>query len=203
MSKKFLKLSRACLLTFLVFGSLGAFAGTMTPLSIGLAPPVMFPPRNFTITGLRMSVLWGSHQYMYGLDLGGIGNITKYDFNGIAVSGIFNRTEGVTNIYGLQAAGILNSNMQKLKLVGLQVATVNSNIAASTITGFQLALLNLGTYTKIYGIQAGIYNRADEVYGFQIGLINVVTTLHGMQIGFINFYTTGTFIVCPFLNFGF
>ena len=86
-----------------------AFAA-MTPLSIGILPPVQFPPSDYSITGARLSLLWGHHRDLYGLDLGGLGNITDQAFTGAAIAGVFNMTSGTTHIIGLQAAGIANMN---------------------------------------------------------------------------------------------
>ena len=65
------------------------------------------------------------------------------------------------------------------------------------------AAANITPHTKIYGVQAGLYNRSLEVYGFQIGLINSVESLHGLQIGLVNFNSKGIFAVAPILNVGF
>jgi len=174
-------------------------------LSVAIAPPVQFPPGDFSITGLRLSALWGRHRDVYGVDLGVIGNVTDQDFVGIGVSGIFNRTTGTTTILGLQLAGLANFNTNKARIFGLQVAGIlNSNSAASSVSGIQLALAaNNCPHTNIYGLQVGLYNNAQDVYGLQIGLVNVAKSLHGLQIGLINFNHTGTFTVSPFLNFGF
>ena len=176
----------------------------VSPLAIGIVPPIQFPPSDFNVIGLRVSGLWGQHRSVYGIDIGAIGNITDLDFGGVAVSGIFNMTHGNTNILGLQAAAAVNINTQKTTVVGVQVAAINSNVAESTIIGLQLGpLANLSPHTNIYGLEVGLYNKANEVYGFQIGLVNMVTNLHGLQIGLLNFYEKGFFKVSPFLNIGF
>jgi hypothetical protein len=181
----------------------GAHAAT-SPVSVGIAPPVQFPSSEFTITGARLSVLWGSHRDLYGLDIGGIGNITQQEFKGVALSGIFNKTEGRTTAIFTQAAGVANWNTNTTEVYGLQLAgALNMNKATSSVVGVQLALINMSEQTAIYGIQAGIYNKARVVYGFQIGLVNDTTDLHGLQIGLVNFYHNGTFVVSPILNVGF
>lgn len=180
-------------------------ASAISPLGVSIVPPIQFPSDEFTITGLRMSVLWGRHRDVYGLDFGAVGNITEQDFTGVGLSGIFNITHGTTRAIGLQGAGILNMNTQKTAVYGLQVAGgLNINTAESRIVGLQAALLgNLSPNTTIYGAQIGLYNRAQEVYGFQIGLVNFTKNLHGVQIGLVNFNETGIFGVSPFLNVGF
>lgn len=176
----------------------------MSPLSVAIVPPVQFPSSDFTVTGLRASLLYGQHQQIYGFDFGLIGNITTQRFNGIAVSGLFNYTRGETTAIGAQLAGLTNMNSGKTNVYGLQAALgMNMNTAESSVVGIQLAAVNLSEHTDIYGLQLGLYNKAQRVYGFQIGLVNVVDNLHGLQIGLINFHRQGVFTVSPILNFGF
>ncbi|MEZ0392077.1 MAG: hypothetical protein ACAH59_07685 [Pseudobdellovibrionaceae bacterium] len=191
-------------LLFLAIAFAGEVPAAVTPLSVGIAPPVQFPPDDFTITGLRASLLWGRHRDMYGFDFGGLGNITDGEFHGLALSGVFNYTKGTTNIFGAQLAGLTNINTSKTNVYGLQASLgLNSNTAASTLVGVQFALVNLSEFTDVYGLQAGIYNHAKEVYGFQIGLVNITDNLHGIQIGLINFHRKGLIGVCPIINIGF
>ncbi len=176
----------------------------LSPISLAIIPPVQFPPSDFSVTGLRTSLLWGHHRDVYGFDFGVVGNMTQQRFLGLGVSGVFNYTRGMTTILGLQAAGIANINVQQTSVYGVQIALgLNSNTANAKVVGLQLALGNYSPFTNIYGLQAGIYNKALEVYGFQIGLINSAKSLHGIQIGLLNFNETGLFAVAPFLNIGF
>ncbi len=175
-----------------------------SPLSLSILPPVQFPPEDFSITGARLSLFWGKHRDLYGLDVGGIGNITEQTFVGIGVAGAFNWTKGNTTILGLQLAGGANINTNKTNVYGLQAALgLNYNSAASSVTGLQLALVNIAPHTTINGFQVGVYNRALAVRGFQIGLVNITETLSGVQIGLINFHRKGVFPVSPLLNIGF
>lgn len=199
--------SVAVLLIFALAFSLGASnaGAAISPVSVGIVPPVQFPPSDFGVTGFRLSGLWGRHRDLYGLDLGLIGNITEQDFLGVALSGVFNMTRGTTTILGFQAAGLANINVQKTNVYGIQAtAGVNSNSAQSKIVGVQFApLANLSEFTTVYGVQFGLYNRAQDVWGLQIGLVNVANSLHGIQIGLANFHFTGTFYVSPIINVGF
>ncbi len=191
------------LVLFIVLSTSASFAA-VTPLSVSIAPPVQFPPQDFSITGVRLSLLWGHHRDVYGLDFGVLGNITDQDFVGIGVAGGFNATYGSTSIIGLQLAGLGNYNQQKTSVVGLQAALLtNINVAESSVYGVQLAVTNLSTNTSIYGAQLGVYNRAKSVYGIQLGLVNIADNLHGLQIGLVNFNNTGVFKVSPILNVGF
>ena len=167
-------------------------------------PPIQFPAADYTITGFRASLLYGKQRDIYGLDLGVIGNITEQDFAGVGVSGIFNITRGTTNIAGLQLAGVANVNTNKTNVYGVQAALgANSNSAAAKVVGLQVAAANLSPHTDIYGLQVGVYNKAQNVYGLQIGLVNDTENLHGLQIGLLNFNHTGFFAVSPIINIGF
>ncbi len=181
----------------------GASHAAMTPLSLGILPPVQFPPEDFTVAGARISVLWSKHRSVYGIDVGVIGNITTQNFTGIGIAGGFNATNGQTAIIGLQAAGIANINTNKLKVYGLQIAAMNSNTGEASVVGVQAGLINSSKFTKIYGLQVGAYNRAQVVTGFQIGLVNMTDSLHGIQIGVINFHNKGLISVAPIINIGF
>ena len=197
-----------CLLVSLVFfnGPIGLrnAQAAITPLSLSVFPPLQFPPDDFTITGLRVSLLWGKHRDIYGLDLGVIGNITTQRFVGIGLAGGANWTKGETTILGLQLAGLANINQEKTNVYGLQAALgANVNTAASRVLGFQLAITNIGTFTDIIGFQIGVYNVAKEVYGMQIGVVNVAESLHGLQIGLMNVHHKGLIGVSPILNIGF
>jgi hypothetical protein len=187
---------------FMIFISAPAFAA-FSPLAVSIVPPVQFPPEDFTITGVRLSLLYGRQRDVYGFDFGVLGNITNQTFVGTAVSGLFNINHGMTDIVGIQAAAVANWSTQKLDVYGVQVALTNIVEAESSVNGLQLSLANMSSHTTIRGFQVGVYNVARSVYGFQVGLINVVDNLHGLQLGLLNFNHTGLFAVAPVLNFGF
>jgi len=179
-------------------------SASFSPLSVGLVPPLEFPPNDFNIVGARISLIYGKQRDVFGLDLGLVGNTTDGSFGGTAFSGVFNYNKGDVTVLGLQAAGGVNINANKTHVYGLQLAGLaNINNAESSVTGLQLALANVSEHTQVYGFQVGVYNRAQDVYGFQIGLVNVATNLHGVQIGLLNFNRTGLLAVSPILNVGF
>jgi hypothetical protein len=198
MQKRF----QALVVVLAVFFGVSAQAA-LSPLGVAVIPPVQFPPSDFTVTGARVSLLWGLHKNVYGLDVGAIGNMTDGQFVGIGVSGLFNYNRGLTTAIGLQAAGLANINVNKARIYGLQIATVNSNKSESVVVGVQAALVNLAKFTDVRGVQVGVYNHAHDVVGLQLGLVNIADSLHGIQIGLINFHTRGLFAVAPILNIGF
>ncbi len=173
-------------------------------MSVSVVNPVQFPPDDFSVTGLRLNLLYGSHRSVYGFDFGVVANRTKQTFTGIGAAGILNWTEGSTTAIGTQLAGVANWNTNKTTVYGFQLAGIlNMNKASSTVVGIQAALVNLSGHTGIYGAQIGVYNKARTVHGFQIGLVNDATDLHGIQIGLINFHRKGLFVVSPIINIGF
>lgn len=174
-----------------------------SPLSLSIVPPVQFPPSDFTIVGARLGI-YGTQRDIYGLDLGLVGNKTEVAFAGVQVAGLWNYNKGMTTSVGLQAAGAANVSTQKQRVIGLQLALgTNYMTAESSVAGLQFSLANLGEHTSIYGVQLGIYNRAQNVYGLQIGIVNDTNNLHGIQIGLLNYNRTGTLAVSPILNAGF
>lgn len=196
-----MKITRNLLFLLSFLTATSAFAA-VTPIAISVFPPVSFPPNDFTTAGVRASILWGDIKDVYGLDLGGIGNITEHGFGGVAVSGVFNITQGTAK--GTQIAGLFNNNVQKTDIIGLQLAgLLNKNTAASTVFGLELAAINLAPFTSVTGFQVGLFNKALNVNGFQIGVVNMTQNLHGIQIGLLNFYEKGLFVVAPVINIGF
>lgn len=178
-----------------------AFAAA-SPLAVTIFPPVQFPPEDFNVTGLRLGLI-GKHRDVYGLDFG-LANVTTGQFVGLGVAAAMNLTYGDVTAIGAQIGGITNINYGKTNVFGVQLAVfTNYNKAESSVTGLQLSLANLADHTTIYGLQAGVYNKAREVYGFQFGLVNFAEKLHGIQIGLLNFHKQGTFVVSPIINAGF
>ena len=194
------------LLAIAILGVMGFVPEAMavvSPLAVSIFPPVQFPGDSFDITGLRLDVLWGVHNSVYGFDLGGIGNETKTAMAGIQLAGVFNYNQGSATAIGVQAAGIANVNIQKAHVVGLQVALFNGNYAESSLLGVQAGVVNMSSFTSMTGVQVGLFNTAGSVQGIQIGLINKARALHGLQIGLANFNQGGPFAVTPILNVGF
>ena len=199
-----MKKSIASILAVLsLFTSMPAIAA-FSPVGVSILPPLQFPPSDFSITGARISLLYGRQRDVYGLDVGVLGNIVEQDLNGISLSGLFNINHGMTTIWFVQAAGVTNWSTQKLNVYGVQIAGFANIVEAeSSVNGLQLSLANLASHTTIRGFQVGVYNVARTVYGFQLGVVNVADSLHGIQIGLLNFHKTGLFVVSPVINIGF
>ena len=65
----------------------GTLLADTTPVMVSLVTPVQAPSRNYDVTGLRLSLIYGECQDFTGLDIGVIDN-TRKDFTGLAIGGI-------------------------------------------------------------------------------------------------------------------
>jgi hypothetical protein len=70
------------------------------------------------------------------------------------------------------------------------------------VSGLQAGLFNHVRY-DINGVQAGVFNRADDVNGLQIGLINRTVSLRGIQVGLVNLLEGGPLTFFPIVNAAF
>lgn len=144
----------AILLITSLMGALPASAlESNSPIAVSIFPPVQFPNSDFGVHGLRFGIV-GSHRESIGIDLAVLGNVTKQQFGGLAIAGLFNYNSVNATIVGLQAALLANIN----------------NPSASQLNGIQIGAYN--RVGKVYGIQLGLINFAHELHGIQIGLIN-------------------------------
>lgn len=143
----------AILLTSSILGSFPVAAtDNSSPIGIDLVPYVQFPNTEFSINGLRLSVV-GMNREARGLDLALIGNITTQTFKGLAISGLFNYNKVTSDIIGLQFATLANINMASSRLYGIQIGAYNS-------------------VNTVYGLQLGLVNVTSNLHGVQIGLLN-------------------------------
>lgn len=142
------------LIAGIVSSSRAMAAGSdVTPIEVGLFPPLQLPGTDYAVKGLRLAGV-GVNRTFAGLDLGILGNVTDVEFSGIAISGLFNLNRGTSTVYGLQLAGIANLDLGSSEVYGLQLA------------GYNYA-------GKVHGLQIGLINVANELHGVQIGLFNI------------------------------
>ncbi|MFA7256904.1 MAG: hypothetical protein WC047_04960 [Kiritimatiellales bacterium] len=133
----------------------------MTPVMISLMTPVQAPSPEWDVKGLRIDLLYGRCQNLYGMDLG-----------------LVNHTVGKE--IGL-AAGLVNLTQDKF--VGLQVGAVNIAERASA--------LQLGVYNEaddMSGVQIGLINHTRLMRGVQVGLINVIENNDLSFLPIVNFF---------------
>ncbi len=181
----------------LVLYPLATHAEDCHPLQLSLLPSVQLIPKEHTICGARLNLLWGENASVNGIDTG-LANVTGL-LKGIEIGGL-NWLKGSTKeeSWGVQIAGInyvgnssfsgiqigfLNGGASKTSMAGIQAAVMN--IWEGEINGIQLGGINGGSNAK--GLQIGFYNDAKELNGLQIGFFNGSKgTVHGMQIGLAN-----------------
>ena len=196
----------------------GTLLADTTPVMVSLVTPIQVPSRDYDVTGLRLSLIYGECESFAGLDIGVI-NTTRMDFTGLALGGI--NCVG-DRLYGAQV-GLVNWNGNgdtawERRSVGAQVGILNYsdtfcglqdgyvNISGNSFTGLQTSLVNCAH--DMYGLQCGFYfifgvNVASgSLHGCQIGLVNYADTVEsGCQIGIINIIShNGLLPVFPIIN---
>jgi hypothetical protein len=137
-------------LTVVAFGLFGTPAkADEKPIQLALFTPVQIFPESTPITGVRLSLIYGSNVKMSGLDVGLVNHIGEESSVGAQF--------GVVGIADGDYTGWQNNwvNICKEDFEGFQYGVVNSSYHAS-------------------GLQLGVYNYARTLNGLQIGLINVI-----------------------------
>ena len=120
------------------------------PVQLALFNPIQLFNENTSITGLRISLLYGKNASVSGLDWGLVNHMTSGVSKGVQF-GLVGYVEA--DYMGWQDNGI---NITKGKFEGLQWGIVNY---AGTISGVQLGLVNYA---------------ANMTKGLQIGLVNII-----------------------------
>ena len=196
----------------------GPLLADTTPVMVSLVTPVQAPARDYDVTGLRLSLIYGECQAFTGLDIGVIGN-TRKDFTGVAVGGLNFVGD---QLHGAQV-GVVNWNGNGATSweqcsIGVQLGILNYsdtfcgwqggyiNISGESFTGLQASLVNVAH--DMCGLQCGSYfifgvNVASgALRGCQLGLVNYADTVErGCQIGIVNIIShNGWMPVFPILN---
>ena len=112
--------------------------------------PGQLPAPSSTISGGRLSLIYGDCHELYGVDLGAAGSVRER-MNGAQLNLVWNSVG--TDMAGFQF-GVANN--------------VDGYLA-----GLQLGLV--GVSYELYGCQIGLVNVATHLYGCQIGLLNFAT----------------------------
>jgi hypothetical protein len=133
----------------------------MTPVMVSLLTPAQVPSDEWDVKGLRINLLYGRCQNLYGLDAGLVNHAVGKEI-GLA-AGLVNITEG--------------------KFTGLQVGAVN--------IGTRVSALQVGVYNgadDMSGLQIGVINHTRMMRGVQIGLINVIENNDISFLPIVNFF---------------
>ncbi|MBS3741726.1 MAG: hypothetical protein KGY75_09160 [Candidatus Cloacimonetes bacterium] len=118
-------------------------------LQLALFTPIQLVPKEQSITGLSLNLIYSKNTSMIGVNAGLVTHLT---------SGL---SQGIQS--GL--VGIAEEDFS-----GLQHNAVN--ITKGTIKGFQSGLVN--SANQMRGIQFGLVNWAAHMDGFQLGLANII-----------------------------
>lgn len=149
----------------LVIGAHAVYAeeakNPVTPLLISLVNPAQFPSDQYDVKGLRMNLLYGRCQNLYGLDLGLVNH-------------------AVGREVGLEIGLV---NLVDDKFIGLQLGAVNIADKASAL---QIGLYNGAD--DMSGVQIGVINHTRLMRGMQLGLVNVIENNDMAFLPIINFF---------------
>ena len=119
------------------------------PIQLALFNPVQIFPETTSITGLRLSLIYGRNVSVTGLDLGLVNHTTTGPFMGVQFGGV----------------GLADSDF-----TGWQDCWVN--VTKGKMEGFQWGLVNYANHAS--GFQLGLVNYAVTMRGLQIGLVNII-----------------------------
>jgi hypothetical protein len=123
--------------------------GQERPIQLALFSPVQVFPPNYSITGIRLNLIYGKNTHVSGLDLGLVNRTTSGQSMGIGW-GVVNLTDA--NFTGLQGGWV--------------------NIVGGNFEGFQYGFFNQADYAN--GLQLGFVNYVRRLKGLQIGLVNFI-----------------------------
>ena len=126
-----------------------AIADDGRPFQLALLNPVQIFPERESVSGLRLSILYGKNVNVTGLDLSFIAAHATGNFTGVQWA-----------LVGLADGDFL----------GWQGSFIN--LTGRTMHGFQWGLFNKAA--RVEGLQLGLVNVAGTIHGLQIGLLNMI-----------------------------
>lgn len=144
--RSFLPVGLAILITILIAASVQA---QNRPVQVSLVTPIQIFPEKYTITGVRLNLLYGRNVSVQGIDIGLVNHTTTGQFQGLQW-GLVGLTDA--DFTGWQDCAV---NVTRLRCEGLQWGLVNY---AGNMSGLQL----------------GFVNYAKKMKGLQIGLVNII-----------------------------
>jgi len=131
------------------------------------------------VNRLSFNILAGYSYGVYGVEIGGLLNISKKDVNGVQFSGFGNITGGHTK--GFQAAGFFNRN-------------------GGSVNGFQVSGFSNIVLDTLKGVQIGFFNYVKTNKGLQLGFINTADSSSGVSFGFMSIVKNGYYNLCLFTD---
>ena len=119
------------------------------PIQLSLFSPIQIVPETYSISGIRLSLIYGKNTSVSGLDWGLVTQTTSGMSKGVQL--------------GLVALADAN-------FTGFQYNFVNS--VRGNFEGFQWGFVNYAKNAN--GFQLGFVNYAGRLKGLQIGLVNII-----------------------------
>jgi opacity protein-like surface antigen len=119
------------------------------PFQLSLLAPVQVFPERESISGVRLSLLYGKNANFTGLDLALVAAHATGNFSGVQWA----------------LVGLVDRDM-----TGWQGSFVN--VTGGKMNGLQWGLFNRAK--RVEGLQLGLVNQADTIHGIQIGLVNLI-----------------------------
>ncbi len=119
------------------------------PVQVSLVTPIQIFPEKYTITGIRLNLLYGRNVSVQGVDIGLVNHVTTGKFQGFQ--------------WGL--VGLADADFS-----GWQDCAVN--VVQVRCEGLQWGLVNYAG--DMSGLQFGLVNYAKKMKGLQIGLVNII-----------------------------
>jgi hypothetical protein len=119
------------------------------PIQLSLVSPIQIFPEDYSITGVRLSLIYGRNTSVTGLDWGLVNHTTAGTTTGIQ--------------FGL--VGLADADF-----VGWQDNGVN--VVKGNFKGLQWGAVNYANYAN--GIQIALVNYSVSMNGLQLGLVNII-----------------------------
>jgi hypothetical protein len=119
------------------------------PIQLALVTPIQLVPEADAISGIRLSLLYGSNKSVTGLDWGLVSHCTSGMSKGVQ--------------WGL--VGLVDADFTGWQGTGV-------NITKHNFEGFQWGFVNYAGHAS--GFQLGFINYAASMKGLQIGLVNII-----------------------------
>lgn len=119
------------------------------PVQLSLVTPIQIFPEDYSITGIRLNLIYGRNASVTGVDLGLVNHTTVGETVGVQ--------------FGL--VGLADADF-----VGWQ--DNGFNMVKGNFKGFQWGFVNYANYAN--GLQLGFVNYTESMRGLQIGLVNII-----------------------------
>jgi hypothetical protein len=169
-----------------------------TVLGVGIATPFSLPwGWDWDVFGIDANLLYSDVNKMYGIEVGGIGNVARLDMYGIQAALAFNYAN--RNAVGIQAGLVNMCNRTSYgvtvdavgvnrEFIGLQ-ADILGSITDDSLYGLSVAGLTSAVREDMWGWQIALgATFARRVHGFQTALFfNMTEELRGAQLGLVNY----------------